>query len=104
MTRYPSSTEKTLEYTPAERYKPNVGRAIWGWQYSSKGRVLGINGFVDLDICYHDPAEVPEAAEPRVILTVSVADVWTRAQAEDVQRQLAKLGIAGVVHKVKILE
>lgn len=103
--RYPSSTEKTLEYTPAERYKPNVGRAIWGWQYSSAGRVPGINELVDLDICYQDPTEVHEPVEePEVIWCVSVADVWTQAQAEEVQRQLAKLGIAGVMHKVKILE
>lgn len=103
--RYPSSTEKTLEYTPAERYKPNVGRVIWGWQYSSKGKVPGINGLVDLDICYQDPAEAQEsAADPGVIFTVSVADVWTRAQAEEVQRQLTARGIVGVVHKVQILE
>lgn len=30
----------------------------------------------------------------------SVADIWERAQAEEAQRQLAALGIAGVVHKV----
>lgn len=103
--RYPSSTEKTLEYAPAERYKPNVGRAIWGWQYSSKGRIPGIGSLVDLDICYQDPAERQEPEnEPGVIFTVSVADVWTRAQAEEVQRQLSAQGIAGVVHKVAILE
>lgn len=103
--RYPSSTEKMLEYTPAERYKPNVGRAIWGWQYSSKGKIPGINGLVDLDICYQDSAEKQAPAEePVAIFTVSVADVWTQAQAEEVQRQLAAIGIAGVVHKVQILE
>ena len=42
--------------------------------------------------------------EAGVIYTVSVADVWTRAQAEEVQRQLAAIGIPGVVHKVQILE
>lgn len=31
-------------------YKPNVGEKIW--QYSSKGKVDGINGDVDVDICY----------------------------------------------------
>lgn len=103
--RYPSSAAKTLEYTPAERYKPNVGRAIWGWQHTSTGRVPGISGDVDLDICYQDPTEVQApVAEPGVIWCVSVADVWTQAQAEEVQRQLAAQGMAGAVHKVRVLK
>ena len=103
--RYPSRTEKTLEYTPAERYKPNVGRTIWGWQYSSNGRIPGISGPVDLDVCYQD-LEGPEPAETGtgVIWIVSVADVWTQAQAEEARRQFAAIGITGVVHKVQILE
>lgn len=142
--RYPVSTEKTLEYTPVERYKPAVGRAIWGWQYSSNGRIAGINGAVDLDICYQDPAEAREpqadpgtfwlcsiadvgtkevaqavaAAYPGclvhrvsvldaggiVIWVASVADVWTREQAEEVRRQFAAIGVAGLVHKVQVVE
>lgn len=102
--RYPSSTAKTLDYTPAERYKPNIGRALWGWQYSSKGKIPGINGDVDLNICYQDPNADAAITNPSgVIYTVSVADVWTRAQAEEVQKQLAEIGINGVVHKVQIL-
>ena len=31
-----------------EKYRPNVGEVMW--QYTSKGTVNGINGFVDLDI------------------------------------------------------
>jgi hypothetical protein len=102
--RYPSSTTKTLDYTPAERYKPNIGRALWGWQYSSKGKIPGINGDVDLNICYQDPNADAAITNPSgVIYTVSVADVWTRAQAEEVQKQIAEIGINGVVHKVQIL-
>ena len=103
--RYPSTAQKTWADSPSDRYKPSVGRAIWGWQWTSNGRLLGISGAVDFDICYQDPGEwaAPEK-EPGVIYTVSVADVWTRAQAEEVQRQLASIGIRGVVHKVQILE
>lgn len=32
--------------------KPNIGRAYDGWQYTSKGRVNGIRGNVDLSIWY----------------------------------------------------
>ena len=83
---------------------PEAGRPLWGWQHSSTGRVPGISGNVDLDVCYQDPAEWTKDREAGVIYTVSVADVWTRPQAEEVQRQLAAIGIQGVVHKVQILE
>ena len=103
--RYPSTAEKTWADSPSERYRPSVGRMIWGWQWTSNGRLPGINGPVDSDICYQDPAEwAAPKREAGVIYTVSVADVWTKAQAEAVQKQLADIGICGVVHKVRILE
>lgn len=44
--RYPyNDTGKIVE-----TLKPNVSE--YGWQYSSKGRISGINGYVDLDIFY----------------------------------------------------
>lgn len=85
--RYPSSTEKTLEYTPAEKYKPNVGKEIWGWQYSSNGRIGGITGAVDLDICYMDPAQwvVPVPAKQRTV-TANVLNIRKEptASSEDI--------------------
>ncbi len=142
--RYPNMAERTLDYMPAESDRPSVGRALWGWQYSSNGRVPGIAGAVDLNICYQDPEE-PELAgtewdviwcvsiadvweeglaravaaaypgcrvhkvllwdaDDMVIWIASVADVWTQAQAKEAQRQLAEIGIVGVVHKVQVLE
>lgn len=103
--RYPSAGQKAWSDGPADRYKPSVGRAIWGWQWTSNGRLPGIGGAVDFNVCYQDPAEwMEEERETGVIYTVSVADVWTRAQAEEVQRQLAAIEIPSVVHKVRILE
>ena len=102
--RYPSIAQKAWAESPSDRYKPSVGRAIWGWQWTSNGRIAGIRGAVDFNVCYQDPAEWMEDREAGVIYTVSVADVWTRPQAEEVQRQLAAIGIQGVVHKVQILE
>ena len=103
--RYPSTEQKTWADSPPEQYRPSVGRAIWSWQWTSNGRLPGISGAVDFDICYQDPGEwaAPEK-EPGVIYTVSVADVWTWAQAEEVQRKLAGVGIQGEVHRVPILE
>ncbi len=94
-----------FDMAPREDKSPDVGRDLWGWQYTSTGRVPGISGNVDLDVCYEDPTgeQSASAEEPGVIYTVSVADVWTREQAEAVQMRFAKTGIVGVIHKVKIL-
>lgn len=46
--RYPSEDNGIME----ESSRPNVGEL--GWQYSSKGKVTGISGNVDMDIWYGD--------------------------------------------------
>jgi len=90
---------------PNQSYKPSVDRWLTVWQYTSCGEIAGIKGDVDLNISYEDPAAWTQpVAESGVIYTVSVADVWTRDQAEAIQQQLAPLGVCGVVHKVQILE
>ena len=98
---------RTMQFAdePNQSYKPSVDRWLTAWQYTSCGEVLGIKGNVDIDIAYEDPATwVQPPAEPGVIYTVSVADVWTREQAEVIREQLASLGVCGVVHRVKMLE
>ena len=90
---------------PNYEYAPFVGRDISTWQYTSYGEVPGIKGDVDFDIAYEDPATWAQPpAEPGVIYTVSVADVWTKEQAEVIWHRFAEVGINGIVHKVKILE
>lgn len=46
--RYPGNDTGEIN----TNYKPDVGNV--GWQYSSKGKVPGINGNVDMDIFYVD--------------------------------------------------
>lgn len=48
--RYPASDNGSAQ----ERLRPNVGV---GWQYSSKGKVLGISGNVDMNVFYKDYRE-----------------------------------------------
>ena len=48
--RYPASDNGSVQ----ERLRPNVGV---GWQYSSKGKVPGINGSVDMNVFYKDYSE-----------------------------------------------
>ena len=98
---------RTMQFDdgPDQSYKPSVDRWLTVWQYTSCGEIAGIKCDVDLNISYEDPAAWTQpVAESGVIYTVSVADVWTRDQAEAIQQQLAPLGVCGVVHKVQILE
>ena len=50
--RYPSTKDMSIAAMPAASKKPSISHNLWGWQYSSRGKVPGINGYVDLDICY----------------------------------------------------
>lgn len=60
--RYPASDNGSVQ----ERLRPNVGV---GWQYSSKGKVSGINGNVDMDAFYKDYRDSDQKGETKVNLT-----------------------------------
>lgn len=53
--RYPVKGTKTINDIPDEKYRPDVGRDIIGWQFTSTGKVKGISTSVDLDVLYTDP-------------------------------------------------
>lgn len=50
--RYPSTKTVAFGTAPAEKYKPSIRHNLWGWQYSSKGVVPGINHATDLNVIY----------------------------------------------------
>ena len=60
--RYPASDNGSVQ----ERLRPNVGV---GWQYSSKGKVSGINGNVDMDVFYKDYRDSDQKGETAVVKT-----------------------------------
>ena len=68
--RYPHENPMQLDETPSESKKPILknDHELFGWQYSSKGRVPGINGNVDLDLIYLDleEKEIEEKIEEKV--------------------------------------
>lgn len=58
---YDGYNVKQFGVKPDEKYKPVAKDGqLWGWQFTSSGRVDGIKGSVDLDIAYYDikPTEV----------------------------------------------
>ena len=60
--RYPANDNGSVQ----ERLRPNVGV---GWQYSSKGKVPGINGSVDMNVFYKDYRDSDQKGETAVSKT-----------------------------------
>lgn len=52
--RYPSTRAMDNDASPDAGKCPDIGKTLYGWQYSSKGIVDGISGYVDLDEWYAD--------------------------------------------------
>lgn len=59
--RYPANDNGSAQ----ERLRPTVGV---GWQYSSKGRVPGINGSIDMNVFYKDYRGSDQRGEAKVSL------------------------------------
>lgn len=84
--RYPNSRYFNLaDNPPADKYKPTPSQPLFGWQYTSKGRVDGIGTVVDLNVCY-----VPfwTAQEPEYYLQ----DIW---HGTSISRALESIGEDG---------
>lgn len=64
--RYPSNAIVGLDFEPLAGKKPNIIHDLWGWQYTSKGRVDGISGNVDLNIRYDMESE-PKKEESGIV-------------------------------------
>lgn len=58
--RYPANDNGSAQ----ERLRPNVGV---GWQYSSKGKVSGISGNVDMDVFYKDYRDSNQKGETKMV-------------------------------------
>ncbi len=63
--RYPYTKERTITAdVPDSKYLP-TGMELYGWQYSSKGIISGIDGYVDLNVWYKkEPMENTEREIP----------------------------------------
>jgi len=50
--RYPTTSEITLKSSINPLKRPAINNPLYGWQYSSKCKVNGINGYVDVNEWY----------------------------------------------------
>lgn len=63
--RYPSNKVMYIGSEPGTDKKPDILHTLWGWQYSSKGRIPGIAGDVDLNMMYTKPEPEGEQADTK---------------------------------------
>lgn len=78
--RYPAGDNGTMK----ESLKPNIGEV--GWQYSSKGKVPGISGNVDMDIWYGSVASEPDQEPAGTV-------IWDAEAVRSLQEALNADGI-----------
>lgn len=96
--RYPYVKDYTITTdVPDSKYLP-TGIELAGWQYSSKGVIPGINGYVDLSVWYkNEPAqntvkEIPVEFNPFTEPTANVMQGKTGNDANWVQWYLWRFG------------
>lgn len=55
--RYPSGKIMEVSVNPPSNKKPLIQGTLEGWQYTSKGRISGISGNVDMNLWYDEFVE-----------------------------------------------
>ena len=94
--RYPASDNGTVQ----ERLRPSVGV---GWQYSSKGKVSGISGNVDMNVFYKDYRDSAQKEETKVNLTKEQIIQNVRNDAVDFAVKIANDNSHGYSQAVRSL-
>lgn len=86
--RYPSEHPDGIgiDFEPVESRKPNILHDLWGWQYSSKGRISGIEGNVDLNEKY----SVGTVKMPEISLKQSEKGIVEYSLSKDGKKYIAK--------------
>ncbi len=77
--RYPNVKQMDFGKAPAKQYRPVTTQPLWGWQYSSQGRIDGISGAVDLNELY----ELESSAAQTDITPVTRFQLWLWQQGEN---------------------
>lgn len=102
--RYPISGTKTLRDIPAEKYMPDVGRTLYGWQFSREGKVKGISTNVDLNVLYQNPTTLDRTLDKNDVQEdkakyVFMTDGISKSQAEQLMNTAKIMNIAGTLYK-----
>lgn len=89
---YDGYTLKGFKEKPNEKYRPKVPNGeLWGWQYTSSGRINGITGNVDFNEVYYDIKELKQEDTKPQTTKKSIGEV-----AQDVIK-----GLYGIGHEIR---
>lgn len=94
--RYPANDNGSVQ----ERLRPSVGV---GWQYSSKGKVSGINGSVDMNVFYKDYRDSEQKGDAKVSLTKEQIIQNIRNDAVDFAVKIANDNSHGYSQRIRSL-
>ena len=84
--RYPSKDKMTLDKAPDATRKPEINKEVYGWQYSSTGKVNGIVGDVDLDEWF---VEIEAKDTKKTLESDKIADAFRMDMAQALGKPLA---------------
>lgn len=75
--------------------KVNKKHVLWGWQYTSKGKVAGVSGNVDLNACYIDPNMSALKAEQvaKAEIKIGTKDNSTKTSASVLNKTAQWVGV-----------
>ena len=111
--RYPVSSNFPFSADPpSDKWRPVITQPLIAWQYTSKGRIDGINGPVDLNACYIPFWEGAEPDEQPVVSAPQDGSLWaniaglssTRDEAASFGQMLEQHGMNTVLRRVMVLE
>lgn len=83
--RYPISVQMTIDKDPSPDKKPNITNDLWGWQYTSNGKVNGINTKVDISLLYG----IQSVGKPNEVVTTETG-IQTFNLAKDGEKYISK--------------
>lgn len=84
---------------PNDKFMPEVkAGTLWGWQYTSSGRVDGIKGNVDLDECYYNIKETEVDPEYYQTPEFTLIDSLNKIGADSSYKNRALIAVKNGIH------
>ena len=111
--RYPISSNFSFAANPpADKWRPVIPQPLMAWQYTSKGRINGIDGVVDLNACYIPFWEDADQSAPSTSIAEPDGSPWaniaglsyTPDAAHSIGQALEQPGMNTLLRRTRILE
>lgn len=71
---YKGDEQMEFGFIPNDSYKPNIANVLYGWQFTSKGKINGITGLIDMNITYAT-TPIPTPTQHKNLVTASSLNI-----------------------------